>query len=182
MWSSKMSLKSVKSPILFFWLLVYIIYTVTFYNRPHWNWSIISKDTDSWRVCNNSKIQNYLLVWLHLKISICEFRLILLVHITFILLRGHHQYLYSQNGTITWSVPGTAIYLPVGIDQLLNIESTLTKRWVSTQRVENITIINQKSTSQPQFNQQSTKFEVDITTLKTSWNWVEIWLIFRLRS
>ena len=37
---------------LFFWFNVYIICKAPFYNRPHWNWSITSKDTGSWRVAN----------------------------------------------------------------------------------------------------------------------------------
>ena len=72
---------------------------------------------------------------------------------------------------------------PVGTDQLLNVESTLIQRWASTflnhpnvdigwEIVDFVTMINQKSTSQPQFNQRSTKFEVEILILKM----VEIWL------
>ena len=33
-----------------FWLIVHIIFKVTLYNRPYWNWSIGSKDMGSWRV------------------------------------------------------------------------------------------------------------------------------------
>ena len=40
------------------------------------------------------------------------------------------------------------------------------------------TMINQKSTSQPQFNQKSTKFEVEMSKLKNGWNLVDSWLIF----
>ena len=39
-------------------------------------------------------------------------------------------------------------------------------------------MINQKSTSQPQFNQKSTKFEVEISMLKNGWNLIDSWLIF----
>ena len=79
---------------------------------------------------------------------------------------------------------------PVGTDQLLNVESMLIQRWASNflnhlQRwytvekwVENVTMINQKSTSQPHFNQILTKFEVEIPKLKNGWNLVEVWLIF----
>ena len=38
-------------------------------------------------------------------------------------------------------------------------------------------MIDQKSTSQPQCNQISTKFEVEISVLKNGWNLVNSWLI-----
>ena len=73
--------------------------------------------------------------------------------------------------------------IPVGTDQLLNVESTLSlnfpQRWYLVEKwVENVTMINQKSTSQPQFNQKSTKFKVQISMLKNGWNKVEVWLIW----
>ena len=58
----------------------------TFNNRSYWNWSIGSKDMDSWRVAKtigNKEIICF--VWLYLKISICKFRLILLDHVIHIL-------------------------------------------------------------------------------------------------
>ena len=54
----------------FLWLIVYIIYKATFYNRPHWNWSIGSKDMCRWRVAKtilNKQIICF--VSLYLKIS-----------------------------------------------------------------------------------------------------------------
>ena len=63
--SSKTSLKSVK--------FIYIICKATFYNRPHSNRSIGSKDKGS---CKNSRQQrNDLLCLAIVKISICEFNL-----------------------------------------------------------------------------------------------------------
>ena len=53
----------------------------TFYNKPHWNGSIGSKDTGSWRIAKtigNKEIIRF--VWLYLIISICQFWLILLDH------------------------------------------------------------------------------------------------------
>ena len=39
-----------------------LICKATFYNRTHWNWSICSKDTNSWTSCKtNMKQRNYLL-------------------------------------------------------------------------------------------------------------------------
>ena len=55
----------------------------TFYNRPHWSWSIGSKDMCSWRVAKtigNKEIICF--IWQYLKISICEFLLIFPDHIT----------------------------------------------------------------------------------------------------
>ena len=69
-----------------FWLTAYSIWKATFSNRLHWKWSISSKDTGSWRVAKtigNKEIICF--VWLYLKIDICEFRLILLDHITYVL-------------------------------------------------------------------------------------------------
>ena len=48
--SSEMNLNLVKSKFSFFWLIVYIICKATFYNRPHWYWSIGYKDMGRWRV------------------------------------------------------------------------------------------------------------------------------------
>ena len=65
----------------FFWLIIYIICKATFFNRPHWNWSTGSEKISSRRVQKRC----YLLFCLYLKVSICgfcEFRLILLDHIT----------------------------------------------------------------------------------------------------
>ena len=63
---------------------------------------------------------------------------------------------------------------PVGTDQLLNVESTLSLNLPQPSStlifgweiVDFETMINQKSTSQPQFNQKSTKFEVEMSMLK----------------
>ena len=77
---------------------------------------------------------------------------------------------------------------PVGADQLLNVDSN--QRWASTflnhpqwwylveKWVENVTMINQKSTSQPQLNQQLTKFKVEISMLKSGWKVVDFSLIW----
>ena len=74
--SSKMSLKLVKFNFNFFdWLIVYIICKATFYSRLHWNWSIGSKDTDSWIIANTKGNKEIICSLLHLKISICEFQL-----------------------------------------------------------------------------------------------------------
>ena len=84
---------------------------------------------------------------------------------------------------------GCGSCFPVGTDQLLNVESTLIQRWASTflnhpqhwylveKIVDFVTMINQKSTSQPQFNQKSTKFEVEISLLKFGWQLVDFQLI-----
>ena len=68
--------------------------------------------------------------------------------------------------------------------------STLNQRWFNVEPqlsstlifgweiVDFETMINQKSTSQPQFNQKSTKFEVEMSMLKNGWNLVDNWSIF----
>ena len=62
---------------------LYIICKATFYNRPHWNWSIDSKDIGSWRVSKNKGNKKLIcFVWLYLNIRICESWLILLDQIT----------------------------------------------------------------------------------------------------
>ena len=43
------------------------------------------------------------------------------------------------------------------------------------QMIENVTVINQKSSSQQQVNQKLTKFEVEISTLKNGWSKIEVW-------
>ena len=49
-WNQANELEVGQIQVLFFPLIVYFICKATFYNRPHWNWSIGSKDTGSWRV------------------------------------------------------------------------------------------------------------------------------------
>ena len=66
----------------FLWLIVYIICKA--FNRPQWNWSIGSKDMGSYmvvKIIGNKEIICF--VWLYVKISICEFQLILLEHIMY---------------------------------------------------------------------------------------------------
>ena len=80
---SKMSLKSVK---LNFQFSVWLYKTCThhlqsyLYNRPHWNWSVGSNDTDSWIVTKTiGNKADICFVWLHLKFSICKLWLICLI-------------------------------------------------------------------------------------------------------
>ena len=50
----------------FYLSIVYIICLTVFYNRPHWHWSIGSKNTGSWRVVKttgNKEIISF--VWLY---------------------------------------------------------------------------------------------------------------------
>ena len=66
MQTSKMSLVG-QIQFSFFWLIVYIIYKATFYNRPFWYWSIASKDKGIWQVAKtigNKRIIYF--VWLYL--------------------------------------------------------------------------------------------------------------------
>ena len=64
MQSSKMSRKSIKFNFLI------DLYTLL-YNRPHWNVSIGTKDTGSWRVAKTYENKDItVFVWLYLKIGI----------------------------------------------------------------------------------------------------------------
>ena len=84
-WSSKISLKSVKFTFQFSNYLVAPFLQSSFCRKPHWNWSVGSKDMSSWRMPKTIGNKR-LFFWgggLYLKISISNFLLILLDHITY---------------------------------------------------------------------------------------------------
>ena len=87
--------------------------------------------------------------------------------------------LYHQPGC--WVLVHLKMFLyPMGTDQFLNQISTLIFGW---EIVDFETMINQKSTSQPQFNQKSTNYQPNFnhfSTLSLIFHWisnlVDFWL------
>ena len=99
----------------FFLLTVCTIFRATFCRKPHWNWSIGSKDMSSWRMSKTiGNKGHFCFVWLYLKINISDFRLILIDHITY----SQIDFYFKALSTEHWRVQQQALPLCIW-DELL---------------------------------------------------------------